>query len=153
MSAPQSGAKVQFCGHKGWFVADIYRVECVNVIRATGPVSPDNLIREDMDSVTHHMVDHPNGGFWRPDLGVFVVPVTQVRRVKTGPVVAEEAQAGYGKPVIRVDEVHKLISYFDGSVCVRGYHSYDDKPTALQEAFDWFRSRSIHVPQVKYDKA
>jgi hypothetical protein len=28
------------------------------------------------------MVDYPEGGFWRPDLGVFVVPESQVKEIK-----------------------------------------------------------------------
>jgi hypothetical protein len=29
-------------------------------------------------NATHHIWDFPNSGFWRPDLGVFVVPGDQV---------------------------------------------------------------------------
>lgn len=74
-------AKVRYCGHDGWFLADIYLVEGANVVRATGPVSGDNITRPAKEA-THHLVDFPQGGFWRPDLGVFVVPQSQVRKIR-----------------------------------------------------------------------
>ena len=77
MSDAKMGALVLYCGHAGGFVADIFRVENVNVVRANGPVTASNLIREDFHP-THHLEDSPKAGFWRPDLGVFVVPCGQV---------------------------------------------------------------------------
>lgn len=63
-----------FCGHNGYFLADIMQVEGAWVVRANGPVTPSNIIRQDVEQVaTHHVMDM-YGGFWRPDLGVFVVP-------------------------------------------------------------------------------
>lgn len=77
MRAPAMGARVQFCGHDATFIADIYRVEGANVVRAVGPVNDKTLNRPGVDA-THHLVDFPSAGFWRPDLGVFVVPERQV---------------------------------------------------------------------------
>lgn len=74
-----------YCGHNGCFVADIGVVGNVNVIRASGKVSPANLQRGPaVGRATHQMVDFPSAGFWRPDLGVFVVPKAQVKELKDG---------------------------------------------------------------------
>jgi hypothetical protein len=79
MSKAAIGARVLYCNHSGYFIADIFEVEGVNVVRANGKVTPGNLIRTSPDSCTHHMTDFPKTGFWRPDLGVFVVPKSQVK--------------------------------------------------------------------------
>jgi len=34
MSESKMGAKVMYCGHTGWFLADIFRVGNVNVVKA-----------------------------------------------------------------------------------------------------------------------
>ena len=74
------GALVRYCGHKGVFVADIIAIEGAAVVRPSGPVTPETLDRSSTSyaKATHHVVDYPSGGFWRPDLGVFVVPANQV---------------------------------------------------------------------------
>jgi len=82
MSKAAVGARVQYCGHDGYFVADIFEVAGANVVRANGPVTPGNLIRPAQQAskpATHWLSDMPSSGFWRPDLGVFVVPENQVR--------------------------------------------------------------------------
>lgn len=79
MSDSKMGARVHYCGHSGWFIADIIKVGNANVVRANGPVTPDSIVRDSLRTVTHHLVDFPHAGFWRPDLGVFVVPETQVK--------------------------------------------------------------------------
>jgi hypothetical protein len=71
------GARVQYCGHDGFFLADIYSVAGANIVRANGSVSPGNLTRP-ADEATHILLDFPLAGFWRPDLGVFAVPQNQV---------------------------------------------------------------------------
>lgn len=80
MAESYLGAIVQYCGHNGCFIADIFTVGNANVVRANGPVTMDNLIRP-ASNVTHHLMDFPSSGFWRPDLGVFVVPQEQVKYV------------------------------------------------------------------------
>lgn len=80
MSEPAIGAKVLYCGHNGYFIADIFKIEGVNVVRANGKVTPNNLIREPKKA-SHILSDFPKSGFWRPDLGVFVVPISQVKEV------------------------------------------------------------------------
>lgn len=78
MAKSYIGAKVLYCGHSGTFVADIYEIAGANVVRPNGPVTMENLDRTDPDSATHHIRDFPKGGFWKPSLGVFVVPTEQV---------------------------------------------------------------------------
>ncbi len=77
MSKACAGARVLYCGHNGWFIADIYRVADANVIVANGPVRPENIERPG-DEATHHLIDFPVAGYWKPDRGVFVVPGDQV---------------------------------------------------------------------------
>lgn len=75
-----SGARVHYCGHDGTFVADLYDVEGAVVVRANGPVTPGGLERP-ARGATHHLWDFPLPGFWRPDVGVFVVPAAQVEEL------------------------------------------------------------------------
>ena len=84
MSNAKMGARVQYCGHDGHFVADIFTVADANVVRANGPVTPGNLIRpaqQQCAPATHVLLDFPTTGFWRPDIGVFVVPEAQVKEI------------------------------------------------------------------------
>lgn len=72
-----------FCGHDGYFVADIFNINGVNVVNANGPVDYNALVRDwDQDNPndrpTHHLSDYPLSGFWHPKKGVFVVPEDQV---------------------------------------------------------------------------
>lgn len=76
-----------YCGHSGWFAADIFEIGGCNVVVANGPVSPDNIHREDLETATHHMVDFPIGGCWKPHRGLFAVPSDQVTELT-----AEERQ-------------------------------------------------------------
>lgn len=79
------GARVKYCGHDGYFVADIITVAGAAVVRASKPVTSGNIIRKNVDQeATHQLSDFPEGGFWRPDLGVFVVPAAQVVVLKPG---------------------------------------------------------------------
>ena len=81
MSKAKMGAVVQYCGHNGTFIADIFEVAGANVVRANGPVTGGNLMRP-AKGATHHLQDFPVGGFWRPDLGTFVVPENQVTELE-----------------------------------------------------------------------
>lgn len=83
MSEPAIGARVAFGGHDGWFVADIFRVGGANVVRASGKIEASKLNRP-ATGATHHVSDFPLAGFWRPDLGVLVVPENQVRQLSEG---------------------------------------------------------------------
>lgn len=81
MSKLAMGAIVLFCGHKGCFLADIWRVGDVNIIHASRPVDPGTLDRE--AKPTHHLQDFPKAGFWKPRIGVFVVPCNQCQELAT----------------------------------------------------------------------
>lgn len=78
MAKAAMGAAVMFCGHDGWFVADIFEIKGVNVVKANGPVKIDKLVRGHNDKATHHLMDFPVAGAWMQDRGVFVVPAAQV---------------------------------------------------------------------------
>jgi len=78
MSDAAVGANVMYCGHDGWFVADIFKIGEVNVVHAGGPVSGDTLVRGENHRATHYITDMPTAGFWKPRIGVFVVPRNQV---------------------------------------------------------------------------
>jgi hypothetical protein len=73
------GALVMYCGHQGFFVADIIEVADACVVRASGPVSPGNIVRTNLEAATHHIVDFPVAGYWKPEQGIFVVPAGQVK--------------------------------------------------------------------------
>lgn len=79
------GAQVQYCGHAGVFIADVISVGNTYVVRAAKAVTPDNLMRKNVDEqATHHLNDFPGPNFWRPDLGVFVVPRKQLTLTQVG---------------------------------------------------------------------
>lgn len=83
MAKAKMGAVVSYCGHNGNFIADIWQVGNTNVVRASQEVTGANLIRDDrFGKATHHLSDFPKPGFWRPDLGVFVVPQKQVKELR-----------------------------------------------------------------------
>lgn len=83
MAKAKMGALVRYCGHKAVFVADIYDISGANVVRASGPIDKVLLCdNKDVSIATHHVTDFPKPGFWRPELGVFVVPKNQVKELK-----------------------------------------------------------------------
>ena len=45
MAKSKMGALVLYCGHKACFIADITRVGTANVVRASGPVTMENVNR------------------------------------------------------------------------------------------------------------
>jgi hypothetical protein len=75
------GAMILYCGHNGAFIADITEIEGATVVRPNGPIDLAKLDRSvtSVRRATHHLTDSPTAGFWRPDLGVFVVPSAQVK--------------------------------------------------------------------------
>ena len=53
-----------YCGHNGYFVADITVIEGAAVVRANGPVTPGNIDRQAVqETATHHLTDFPTAGF------------------------------------------------------------------------------------------
>lgn len=85
LSKSAMGARVKYCNHAGWFVADIFVVGTANVVRANHSICGENIHRDEMESITHEMRDFPQAGFWRPDIGIFVVPQEQVKKVVRTP--------------------------------------------------------------------
>lgn len=69
------------------FMADLYDVAGAMVVRANGPVVRGKnalappLAATIMGSVTHELLDDHGAGFWREDLGVFVVNKIYLREV------------------------------------------------------------------------
>lgn len=82
MAKPKMGANVMYCGHNGYFIADIFTVGNVNVIVASREVDPGNIFRnEEFGPGTHHLSDFPSAGVWKPHKGIFVVPQEQVKEL------------------------------------------------------------------------
>jgi hypothetical protein len=79
MAKAHMGAWVQYCGHNGCFIADIWEVGNANVVVASMPVLPETLDRQ--HKPTHHMQDFPKAGYWKPLRGIFVVPKKQVEEL------------------------------------------------------------------------
>lgn len=75
----KTGAVVHVLAYDLIFSADLFEVAGAIVVRGSGPLTaigwrPAEAFRE----VTHELHDRPNAGFWRDDLGIFVVPKDQV---------------------------------------------------------------------------
>ncbi len=82
-STAEFGVWVQYCGHNAMFKADLFRVRGAVCVRANGPIrdgSAGNLFRP-AKGCKYHLEDFPDAGFWRQDLGVFVVPEEQVTKL------------------------------------------------------------------------
>jgi hypothetical protein len=79
------GAIVRYCGHEGYFLADIYLVGNAATVVACGPVTPQNIARPGPEVLrqdcTHHLLDFPKAGCWKPERGFFTVPASQVREL------------------------------------------------------------------------
>ena len=79
---PAMGANVQYCGHAGYFIADIWIIAGAAVVHASQPITPGNLFRNnEFGPATHLLSDFPSAGFWKPHTGVFAVPVAQVTKL------------------------------------------------------------------------
>lgn len=75
------GAIVRYCGHKATFIADVREIGGAVVIHAAAPITDTGGLNRDPGEykfATHYIVDFPEGGFWKPRLGLFVVPENQV---------------------------------------------------------------------------
>lgn len=74
------GRTVRYCGHDASFVADITAVGTAYVVRHAGPLTMQNVTRP-AGRCDVHMVESASGQFWRPDLGVFVIPQDRLRKI------------------------------------------------------------------------
>jgi hypothetical protein len=82
MSCLLNGARVHMLSHGLVFSADLYEVEGAMVVRANGPLTPRNTWRANDDGwmePTHELLDDHGSGFWREDLGIFVVAKLYLR--------------------------------------------------------------------------
>lgn len=95
MAEPAIGVTVRYCGHKGTFLADIWKIGNVNVVHAAQPITMENLDRSEYayEYATHIIVDAPLAGFWRPLQAIFVLPVDQVVELKDAEIKAKYAAA------------------------------------------------------------
>jgi hypothetical protein len=82
MSKAYMGAIVQYCGHDATFVADIFQIGNVNVVKAGNEKHIDKQLRRPAKNATHSLSDFPSPGCWMPQRGVFVVPEKQVKELK-----------------------------------------------------------------------
>jgi hypothetical protein len=77
------GARVKYCNHDAWFVADIFDFSGVCVVRASftpkTTMDFETKLHRPATQCTHVVSDFPFPGFWRPDLGMFVVPRAQLQ--------------------------------------------------------------------------
>lgn len=84
MAKAKIGAVVRYCGHlNATFVADIWEIENVNVVVANGDLNK-HLARDEKQykAATHHMHGFPKAGYWKPSIGIFVLPKDQVEELK-----------------------------------------------------------------------
>lgn len=81
MACFKTGAVVHMIPHDLVFAADIWRVEGAWVVRANGPLhrghnafSPKDAHLNGFREPTHELQGDNGAGFWRDDLGIWVVP-------------------------------------------------------------------------------
>jgi hypothetical protein len=80
-SCIKTGAVIHLLAHDLIFHADLYEIEGAIVVRANGPLERDHNCwqKGHQDHPDYELHDTPFAGFWRDDLGLFVVPADQVR--------------------------------------------------------------------------
>jgi hypothetical protein len=74
------GVRVIYCGHNGWFIADVYWWGDTCLVHTDGPVSGSSLNRPAVDC-DYQLSDSPVAGFWNPQKGIFMVPKSQMTKV------------------------------------------------------------------------
>lgn len=81
-----AGRRIRYCGHNAVITADVLEIEGAVVVRLSGPLDLGRVERFTLAEIEGqydlHLVDFPTLGFWRPDLGVFVVPTNQLKPAK-----------------------------------------------------------------------
>ena len=89
MTCIKTGARVHFVEMGCIAPADLYRVENCIVIRTPGALDNCAMYEHELEGhgqslkdrpVTHTVTEGFNS-FWRPDLGIFVVPINHVSEV------------------------------------------------------------------------
>jgi hypothetical protein len=77
-------AVIQYGGHNASFHADLIRVGNCVVVRASDSLDKRGVLTRPARDCTHYLSDYPGQVFWRPDLGVFVVPHKNLTLIKDG---------------------------------------------------------------------
>jgi hypothetical protein len=83
----KTGAIVHMLAHDLVFHADLYLVGGAMVVRANGPLKRDSNCWPSTAAFcqdhkpTYELHDRPSAGFWREDLGIFVVPADQLKEL------------------------------------------------------------------------
>lgn len=92
IKANASNVWVRYAGHDAMFVADIYVRNGIATVVANGNLdAPDtgSLIRPadrpDVGRCEFHLLDTSTAVYWRPNRGIFVVPVEQVVHLPQNP--------------------------------------------------------------------
>lgn len=74
------GVRIQYCGHDASFVADVYDFGDTVAIHKGSPLDLATVDRP-AGACDFLLTDFPTGGMWKPSIGVFVVPSTQLRPI------------------------------------------------------------------------
>lgn len=82
----KTGARVHCVPYGYVFAADIFKVGSAFVVRANGPiVQGENAWPVERFCAshrpTHELLDDLGKGFWREDLGIFVIPEDKLREL------------------------------------------------------------------------
>lgn len=83
----KTGALVHMVPHGILFAADLFEVAGAMVVRANGPLRRDSncwAFIEGQSLPTHELHDDRGTGFWREDLGVFVVRKDLLKEIFDG---------------------------------------------------------------------
>lgn len=86
----KTGAYVHMLAHDVVFAADLFEVAGAIVVRANGPLIRGRNCWARSDAIcdallpTHELIDSPMTGFWREDLGIFVVLASQLLPIYRG---------------------------------------------------------------------
>jgi hypothetical protein len=75
-----AGVKVLYCGHNASFIADVWETSDCILVRANGKI--DDYLERPANKPGYWLSDFPQCGFWRPDIGVFLVPKNQFTKIK-----------------------------------------------------------------------
>lgn len=83
----KTGAVVHMIPHDLVFMADLFEIEGAMVVRANGPIERGGNACSSAEwgirgwhRPSYELLDDHGRGFWRDDLGVFVVPADCLRK-------------------------------------------------------------------------
>lgn len=72
--------KIILCAHEGYFVGDVIVTPLAVTVIAKKPVTPEKLIRSNLDAAQWRIHDR-FGGYWSPSNGRFVLSRKAVERL------------------------------------------------------------------------